>query len=921
MSTATLEVQQVYVPMPIKTQVQAIYESDMDADCVALVWPEELEAAEFINEVHGKPTRFVYCPSELAMREALVNFASAPECLVLVSKYNEVQLAKDVLARLWKQAPQQISPWKNLQQFIKVREIDPRLKKNGGWIAKALLGRLDQYQRKVSFGEVLDQENAWKALGLAYLNYSDPTLDLQSLFSWSVSNGAAALVEQLPEDLKENLDDWLKLGLPKSSVLVKSLLLDGQADDLLPIGLACSIMYYPSVEQHSMIDTTQLHISRGVFKERFLAGETFEQGLLQQFGIEAVNSVTLLLRQQGFQAMDSVLGKAEQILASLDLSSVIGLSTVLPASLRKRLSRYAYALSGVLAGGDVGLAEIALAEVKQHVLAGFSSQQETMQRAEMALRLARWLQRAPDLSVNAVAAISEYIEQGSFADWARSVVWSGDVHEDLSKIYHQLTERVGEKREAQNKAFAEHMAGIARGDTLPDNFIPVESALERLIAPIARENPVLLLVLDGMSEAVYRELNEDLVKHHWLELRAESNQADPCLVSALPSVTQVSRCSLLSGFLQEGNAPEEKKAFAAHPELKKLASTKFPPTVYHKSDLIQSGSGALNSDVRAKLASTEYRILGMVINAIDDQLSSSSQVSVDWTLDNITLLRQVLEAAREAGRVVVITSDHGHVLDHDSFYQQPMSDNGERYQLAGSNPSGYEVTVSGDRVVTADKSVTMPWTERLRYTKSKSMGYHGGVSLQELVIPLGVFVSSAHVEALPGWTEVPRHLPEWWHSQASVNENKSSYITPAQTETAGSTKSKKSKKAAAAAEVMDDMFASPVDTPAADTEQGDAWIDSLFTSTVYQQTKARAGRTAVKEEQLRALITLLDQEKGQAMEAVVLRHLSIPKLRLRGFLAGAQKLLNVDGYPILTVDRESQTIKLSVSELKNQFEL
>ncbi|WP_444941912.1 BREX-2 system phosphatase PglZ [Microbulbifer sp. ZKSA004] len=920
MSTAST-VAQTYAPMPIKTQVQAIYESDIAANCVALVWPEELESTEFINEVKGTPTRFVYCPSELAMREALVKFSSSSERLVLVSKYNEVQLAKDVLARLWKQSPQQISPWKNLQQFIKVREIDPRLKKNGGWIAKALLGRLGSFQRKVGFGEVLDQENAWKALALAYLNYSDPTLDLQSLFSWSVGNGAAALVEQLPEDLKENLDDWLKLGLPKSSALVKSLLLDGQADDLLPIGLACSIMYYPGVEQQSMIDTTQLHISRGVFKERFLAGETFEQGLLQQFGIEAVDSVTLLLHQQGFQAMDSVLGKAEQILASLDLTPVIGLSTVLPASLQKRLSRYAHALSGFLAGGDAGLAEAALVEVKQHVLAGFSSQQETMQRAEMAIRLARWLQQAPESSVDAVAAISEYIEQGSFADWARSVVWAGDVHEDLSKIYHQLTEQVGDKREAQNKAFAEHMASIARGDTLPDNFIPVESALEKLIAPIAKENPVLLLVLDGMSEAVYRELNEDLVKHHWLELRAESNQADPCLVAALPSVTQVSRCSLLSGVLQEGSAPEEKKAFAAYPELKKLASPKFPPTVYHKSDLIQSGSGALNSDVRAKLASTEYRILGVVINAIDDQLSSSSQISFGWTLDNITLLRQVLEAARDAGRVVVITSDHGHVLDHNSFYQQPLSDNGERYQLAAADPSEYEVAVYGDRVVTADKSVTMPWTERLRYTKSKNMGYHGGASLQELVIPLGVFVSSAHVEALPGWTEVPRHLPEWWHAQSFVNENQSSYITPAQAEVAGSTKAKKSKKAAAAAEVMDDMFASPVDAPTTNPDQGAGWVDSLFVSTVYQQIKARAGRTAVKEEQLRALITLLEQQQGQAMEAAVLRHLGIPKLRLRGFLAGAQKLLNVDGYPILTVDRESQTIKLSVSELKNQFEI
>lgn len=925
MSAATLTKPQSYAPMPIKTQVQAIYQSDAAADCIALVWPEALTDNEIMDEVSGKTTRFVYCPSELAMREALVKFSLSPECLVLVSPFNEVHLAKDVLARIWKNAPQQISPWKNLQQFIKVREIDPRLKKNGQWIAKALLGRLDHYQHKVNFGEVLDQESAWQAIALAYLAYSEPTLDLQSVFNWSVNSGRAALVDELPDDVKDNLGDWLKLGLPKFSDLVKTLLLDGQADDLLSIGLACSIMYYQKIEQLPQIDTTELHSSRGVFKERYLAGQSFDQGLLQQFGNEAVIAVSQLLNKQGYQAMNTVLGKAEQFIASLDLTVVVDLSTVLPTSLQRRLSRYAHSLGKVLAGGDTSLAESALVEVNRHLLSQFTAQRETMERAKMAIRLARWLKQAPGSSHNAAGAIGEYIGQGSFADWARSVVWSGDVHEDLSKVYQQLTEQVSAKREVQNKNFSKYMEGIARGDVLPKSYIPVEDTLERLVAPIAEQSPVLLLVLDGMSEAVYRELTEDLVKHHWLELRESDQQGDPCLVAALPTVTKVSRCSLLSGRLQEGVATNEKQAFTAHPLLKKLASTKFPPTVFHKADLIQSGSGALNTNVRAKLAGTQYKVLAAVINAIDDQLSSSSQVSVDWSLDNITLLRQVLEAAREAGRVVIITSDHGHVLDHDSFYQQSFSDNGERYQLAGGDVSEHEIKVTGHRVVTEDQSVVLPWTERLRYTKSKSMGYHGGASLQEVVIPLGIFVSAENFDVLNGWVEVPRHLPDWWDHKSLVTDNIGSYTTsviPDSTKT-GAEKSKKSQKAkkAAASELMDDMFASPVDTQESDSDKHVVWIDNLFTSVIYQQIKARAGRTPVKEEQLRALIELLDEQQGQAMEATVLRHLSIPKIRLRGLLAAAQKLLNVEGYPVLSIDRDSETVKLNISDLKSQFEL
>jgi hypothetical protein len=205
------------------------------------------------------------------------------------------------------------------------------------------------------------------------------------------------------------------------------------------------------------------------------------------------------------------------------------------------------------------------------------------------------------------------------------------------------------------------------------------------------------------------------------------------------------------------------------------------------------------------------------------------------------------------------------------------------------------------------------------------MGYHGGASLQEVVIPLGVFVGSAHVEPLPGWVEVPRHLPEWWNTESAVTDKHGSYILPAQQAGIASgqvtKKSKKAKASAAVSEVMDDMFASPVEGVSSGSAQTSVWIDDLFGSSIYQQVKSRAGRTAVKEEQLRAFIQLLDQQQGQAMEAVVLSHLAIPKLRLRGFLAGAQKLLNIDGYPILTVDRDSQTIKLSIKDLKNQFEL
>ncbi|UZE96941.1 BREX-2 system phosphatase PglZ [Alkalimarinus alittae] len=916
----------VHAPMPITTQLQAIFLKDQQADCVAIVWPEELTNREMVATIDGRATRFVYCPSELAIREALVEHTKQRESdknkerLVLLSKFDEVHLAKDVLARIWKNEPQRISPWKTLQQLIKVRDVDPRLtKKNGRWMAEALLNRFDKYHQQMTFGEVLDTESAWQALALGYLNYCEPVMDLQSLFQWSIQNDERALVNALPEDIKLNLGVWLNFGLPKLSELVHTILLGKQNESLLSIALACSVLYHEDIQKTSLIDLTALHTARGMFKSQFLGGSNFNESLLQTLGLEASLFANKVVTSTGYKPVNIALGEAEQILASIDIIDAIELSPVLPGSLNKRLDRFALSLEDALNDGETHKADCSFSYIKDHSFTKLDAKKELLRRASMALRLVRWLSSAEDALIDAASSINHYMREGCYSDWGRSLLWSGDVHEKLNQVYQRISEEAGKRREQQNKTFSSQLTPLSRGDTIDDRFIPVEQAIDRLVIPVADQSPVLLLVLDGMSEAVYRELTEDLLKHHWLEIREKSRQDECCLVSAFPTITKVSRCSLLSGRLASGVAVDEKLAFKEHPSLKKIASTKFPPTLFHKQDLQQTRSVALNNEVRAKLASTEHRVLAAVINAVDDHLSSGSQVSVAWTLDAIPLLRQVLEAAREAGRVVIFTSDHGHVLDHDSVYQQAQTENGERYQLSTGQPSEYEVAISGKRVVTETNSVVLPWSERLRYTKSKNMGYHGGGSLQEVVIPLGVYVSATDSDVIEGWSPVARNLPEWWYEELAVEENPPTVMSKPSENTR---KSKKIKNAEAAAEVMDDMFGIPPEQDKVSTEINTSpWISDIFTSAVYQQAKQRVGRNAVKDEQLMALIELLSQQNGQAMEAAVLRHLSLPKIRLRGFLAGAQKLLNVDGYPILSVERDSQTIKLNLTDLKKQFEL
>ncbi|XKF14682.1 BREX-2 system phosphatase PglZ [Halomonas sp. BLK-85] len=934
------------LPGAIYNQLQAILQRDASADRVALLWRDPLQPEVQTRQIGAQTVKLVWCPSELAMREALVSHdaseKASPEKLVILANLDQSQLGKDVLARLWKNEPQRISPWRTLEQLARVQTIDPRLTRHHRWMADALLNGFDRFQGHIVFGEVLDQETAWQALAWGYLDYTEGKPELPALFRWSLQDSAKRRVEALPDSMREHLGEWLEPQLPRTGEVVETLLREGHAHELLAVGLACSVMYASELEAAEEMTAPVIYSGRGRFVERYLGGRKFSPDVLKAFGSEALETAQSLLRQQGQKTISASLSQAEQILASLDFMPALRLSPLLPGALTQRLDAFAAALGEALEKDAkpllVAQAEQAWAHLQDHTLAHETQRHDQMRRAEMALRLLRWLGQATSTgNETAPQMLSQYISDGSFVDWARTQLWAGEDHEALGRVYAALSEAVTLRREQQNRGFARHLPAVARGDTLPLSLVPVERALETVVAPLlAEKKPTLLLVLDGMNEAVYRELQEDLAAYGWIEVSEEADPPPRCLVSALPSATEFSRCSLFSGALVRGNAAQEKQAFAGHNKLRQKLSTRFPPVLLHKQDIQQPGSGGLAPEARARIAGTEHKLVGVVINAIDDQLSSSSQVVVHWNLQStLPMLRQVLEAAREGGRAVVITSDHGHVLDHDSQFAQTQVEthNGERYREEGAAPTEQEIEVSGLRVLTASQHAVVPWSEKLRYTKSRNRGYHGGGSLQEMVIPLGIYISASDPVGMPGWRELPRRLPTWWQNEAQGEEvDGSAAESPAKASARPAKTKHKTKKPAEPDTPMPDLFAEATSEQSASVEQQEhslsieavgsrSWVDELFASPVFEQSLQRAGRVPVTNEQIRRLLELLDQGKGSAMEAQVAKHLAIPIIRLRGFLSAVQKILNVDGYPVLKTDRESRTVVLDRESLKLQFEL
>ncbi|WKJ90179.1 BREX-2 system phosphatase PglZ [Methylomonas montana] len=897
-------VEAAMVPGPVMTQIQAILSKDANADCIALVWPEPIDLDNAAIEIENIQFDLVYCISELAIREQLTQHKADNSRLVILSAFDETHLAKDVLARLWENEPKRISPWRTLQQLLRVKNIDPRLTgKEYRWIAEQLVSSYSVYQGKVRFGEVLDFDKAWEALSFSLLDYQESSLDLESLLEWSLKPDSAKAASTLPKKVQEHLGDWLTPRLEELTPLIELLWKQGHSADMLAIGLVCSLLY---TDDHTQ--DQDIYQTRGRFTERFLGGVRLDGHILKIYGEKSnVFAQRLLIQQIHRVALNKAFTHTEQILASLDISALAINSDLLPAAFGMRLEQFARNLKQAISGKSIQSAVYGLKLLQKHQLTRIRKEQ--VKTAEHALRICNYLQTTAR-SEGTALIIRHYVENGSFLDWARSKIWAGDEHEQLSQAYRSLTKKITEFRESLNKEFSYHLPVIARGDRLDSGIWPVEAALDNLITPLAKNHPVLLLVLDGMSQAVYHELVDDLNHNHWVELHRDAGNGPECLLAALPSVTRVSRYSLLAGKVGEGTSADEKNAFTAHQNLKSQTSPKFPPTLFHKADLYETGSGGLSGKVREIIARADYKVVGAVINAIDDQLSSGAQLSVNWNIESISLLRQVLEAAKEAERLVIFTSDHGHVLDHDMTYRKSETE-GERFKQVIEQVTEDEVLVTGSRVVQPSHQVILPWSEKVRYT-SKKMGYHGGGSLQEVIIPFGVFRNAGDTKEVEGWHEVPRQEPSWWRLETSEPSDFQSVSVNAAVPAAA----KKVKQD----NLTFDLFGNtPTTAQSQSTEV--AWISDLLNSSLYGQMKSRLGRVVISDDQLRTLLLFLDKRDGQQMLAAVVQELGIPAIRVTGFLAGVQKILNVDGYPVLSIDRAAKTVKLNIESLKKQFEL
>ena len=612
----------------------------------------------------------------------------------------------------------------------------------------------------------------------------------------------------------------------------------------------------------------------------------------------------------------AVVADADLLLQELGAADVAWRSGILRSSLDQRLADLARELVAFV-GGEAHEIPAALrgaaGNVLDHALSADGRRRPV--GVEMALRLAGWLATRRCGGAASRQSFGEaaraYRSEGGFVDWARTCLWDGDSSPRLGEAYAALARQADQARQQENLEFGRLLASWPGSGPHDRSLLGVEAVLDRWIAPLARVQPVLVLVMDAMSMAVFRELERDLVWRGWVELVAEEKPERPVVIAALPTVTEVSRTSLLCGEIVSGNSSTEKDGFSAHAGLRSACAPADPPVLFHKGDLREAGAAGVPRAVAESIAKPDHRVVGVVINAVDDHLAKGDQVPVPWTARHIRPVEELLEACRFSGRVVVLVSDHGHVLERETELRDV--DGAERWRPVSGAPADDEVLLQGPRVVTEGRRLLAPWSERVRFGMKKN-GYHGGATLQEVVLPFGIFALPETAAHMAGWREAAQEAPGWW--QWRVEPVPAAEPGPAAPD-ADRPAPAPARRAPRPGETGD-LFAQ-VDLEA--PRPAETWIDRLLETDLFAAQRRQAARTALPEARIRAVLVALDARGGKLTGPALAERLGVPLFRLGGIVSALRRILNVEGYDVLSVDDSSETIQLNRELLDMQFGL
>lgn len=566
-----------------------------------------------------------------------------------------------------------------------------------------------------------------------------------------------------------------------------------------------------------------------------------------------------------------------------------------------------------------------------------------IERAEMACRLLAWLtSRWEDRYPQQLTSFAEvtrlarwYAHEGGFVDWARRVA-RGSSTNAFGKGVMAVVAAADAERCRMDRAFAHALPDWLAAKRPASHVLPIHQVLDRFVArPLATPSSAtsslvpdrrfLVLLLDGMAWAQAVELLDSL--RNWgpvawnSDARNTNIEVAPAYIPVLahlPTMTEISRASFFAGKdLPAGRQePTERdiERFREHPLRRHFAEGDLPRLLLRAES--HTSDGAASSEALSEVRDTRRPVVAMVINAIDASLKSDAQQVQRWTASAIKSLGDLLDAARLAGRVVLLASDHGHVpSDLLANCGTPHSASPRWRPWNGTDEvKDYEVAIPKTLAWAprGAEGVVLLADDQHRYGGSTNAGEHGGATLAEVVAPAVLIGYDA--PGIPAAMQDPQmrvgapFRPRWWFFENEVTRSiETSAPTPA-----------------AAAKQLTLIESTPVAVvpPPKRTKPEEQPLHPLAVALSQAHLfKERTLDPARRKTLLRVVSYLASRDDHSATIASFANELSMFATRAQGLVAALAEWLNVDGYILLWHDPQTQRVHLDVAKLQALYEL
>ena len=847
-----------------------------------------------VLDIGGVKVRVVEGVSGLAALDAM-HSAVDGEYLAILTSLSEHELGTAVVLEVEKQKVTELDEWSIVPTLFGAREqVIPRpVRDLGPWVPRLLsLLRRDRGYPPAP-GAVLSAEHVVRSLLVALLGLDRPDdLEFSTALAPLDDMGVRARLIDLGSEARNGLIKAAAAHVdPHLAMAMRAATAPGQVS-AIAVGLVVGELWPGG---SVVVPDAMVAVAR-VRAEQYI-GASPTATAAQRYG-SAAKLITQRWIADGDSHARDVLEQAEALCGDLGWAAGAAASDFLPAGLRARVAAFASAIESASAAPSARssqLVDAALAAIEAHgARSTFARSRDT---AIMAMRLVRWLSEVATPAIGITAAIQSYAADGAWAERALGDIWDGDTDRGLSRAYLALAQTVQTIRRKQDASAA---AGLTGALAVDDTVLPVESLLSKLVVPLTVRDRVLLVVLDGMSAPTAIELASELPSRGWVEIVRNDARRRGSALAALPTITEYSRTSLFAGELFAGNQQIEKSRFAAA----------VGGIIFHKDDLRSEAGHSLPPTVTDAIADEGRKIVGVVLNTIDDALASADVDALRWSLRSVANLEALLAAAQDAGRIVILTSDHGHIIERGSELRRRAQSSARWRDPATGPAEADELLVTGPRVLAPGGSAVLAVSDGLRYA-SKKAGYHGGGSLAELTVPI-IVAKPRGANDPAGWLEAPPQEPTWWNEQSRADVEPS--VVPSRL-----TKPKTRKPIARTAPTLFDT--EPEVQGAAPAAPGMNVAEQLIVSAIYVARRGIAGRHPVDDSVAGAVISALVAGGGRAHRDTLAVAAGIPSGTMSGLLAALRRVLNVDRYPVVDVDADQVTVTLDIALLREQFEL